>query len=286
MEEFTQSAPDQSLKTALLRQLNLANQRAGRLIADGQVKVNGVRTRKNIVLSPGDKVAVYLPASSPGPRLLYQGQGLIAVEKPPGTAVCDAPGLTVEALLHRNGFPTARAVHRLDVYTGGVLLLALNDEAEEALIELIRGRALTKLYQCVVKGRPAPAYARRRAYLLKDARAARVRILAQPAPNAREIVTAYDTLAYNDALSLLRVDLITGRTHQIRAHMASLGYPLLGDDLYGDRAFNKAQGVSHPLLWASDLAFPDHLPPPLEEVSGLHLHSAPRFPKSCPFRGV
>ena len=286
MEEFIQNTPDQSLKTALLRQLNVANQRAGRLIANGQVKVNGIRTRKNITLSPGDAVTVYLPASAAGPTLLYKGENLIAVEKPPGVAVCDAPGLTVEALLHRNGFPTARAVHRLDVYTGGVLLLALNDQAEEALIDLIKNRALVKQYRCVVKGTPHPASARRRAYLIKDASAARVRILSQPASGAREIITAYDTLSSSHDLSLLRVDLITGRTHQIRAHMAELGFPLLGDDLYGDRALNKAHGFSHPLLWAADLIFPEDLPAPLEEASGLHLHSAPRFPSSCPFQGL
>lgn len=284
MEEFTQQAAGQSLKAALLRQLNLKNQAAGNLIRQGQVKVNGRRTRENIALSPGDHVAVYLPARlAPAlPAPLFAGRRVLALEKPPGLAVCDAPGLTVTALLQRGGYPQARPVHRLDVYTGGVLLFALDGEAEQALGGLIRAHSLQKQYECIVRGRPEPPSARRSAYLVKDAEASRVRVLASPCPGAREIVTGYQLVASDEALSRLKVDLFTGRTHQIRAHLAYLGYPLLGDDLYGDRALNRRSGFSHPLLWAVSLAFPAEVPPALSEVAGLRLVSPARFPAKCP----
>lgn len=284
MEEFIQQQAGQSLKAALLRQLNLKNQMAGNLIKQGQVKVNGKRTRENITLSPGDKVTVYLPANLQQklPPILFAGQHFLAVEKQPGVAVCDAPGLTVTELLRRNGYPQARPVHRLDVYTGGVLLFALDDEAEEALGNLIRGHKLIKQYECIVRGEPVPAAAKCRAYLKKDAVAAKVHVTDAPAPGAREILTGYRVMASTSGLSRLKIDLYTGRTHQIRAHMAHLGHPLLGDDLYGDRALNREWGFSHPLLWAVSLTLPEDMPYVLAEGAGLRLASAPRFPAKCP----
>ena len=284
MEEFTQQAAGQSLKAALLRQLNLKNQAAGNLIRQGQVKVNGRRTRENITLSPGDQVSVYLPARmAPAlPAPLFAGKRLLALEKPTGLAVCDSPGLTVTALLQRNGYPQARPVHRLDVYTGGVLLFALDDEAEHDLGLLIRSHSLQKQYECIVRGRPNPPQARCVAYLKKDAEAARVQVLPTPQPGAREIVTGYRITNFDESLSRLKVDLFTGRTHQIRAHLAYLGHPLLGDDLYGDRRLNRRYGFSHPLLWAVSLTFPADVPSSLSEVAGLRLVSPARFPPKCP----
>lgn len=105
---------------------------------------------------------------------------------------------------------------------------------------------MDKRYICLVRGMMKPPKATCRAYLLKDAKAAHVTIHDSAVPGARPIVTAYETLEQG-AVSRVEVHLITGRTHQIRAHMAALGHPLLGDDVYGDRAFNrqmKMQGSS------------------------------------------
>ena len=101
---------------------------------------------------------------------------------------------------------------------------------------------MDKRYICLVRGMMKPPSATCRAYLRKDADAARVTILDQPAPDAKPIVTEYETVE-TGPVSRLRVHLVTGRTHQIRAHLASLGHPLLGDDVYGDRAVNRAQHV-------------------------------------------
>ena len=280
MEAFTQTEDGQSLKTALLRQLNLNSRAAGDLIRTGQVKVNGVRTRENVTLARGDRLEVYLPAARTAPPpVLFAGEHVLVVEKPTGAAVCDTPGLTVTELLRRGGWPTVRPVHRLDVYTGGVLFFALDDEAEEALGQLIRDRALTKIYECVVRGTPKPAEAVRKAYLRKDADAARVDIFDREVRSSREIVTGYEVLKTDGALRRLKVTLFTGRTHQIRAHLAHLGYPLVGDDLYGDRVLNKARRLSHPLLWSVASTVPGDVPPVLAEIAGKTFTSPARFPQ-------
>ena len=101
---------------------------------------------------------------------------------------------------------------------------------------------MDKRYICLVRGMMKPPAATCKAYLLKDAKAARVSIHDDAVRGARPIITEYETLE-SGPISRLLVHLVTGRTHQIRAHMAALGHPLLGDDVYGDRAFNRQQKV-------------------------------------------
>ena len=130
------------------------------------------------------------------------------------------------------------ACHRLDNQTSGLCLFAKNARAMELLQEVFRRREMEKYYECLVRGIPKPAAAECRAYLVKDAKAGRVQVVDHPLPGARLIRTAYETLEAGP-VSRLRVHLLTGRTHQIRAHLAALGHPILGDDVYGDRRWNR-----------------------------------------------
>ena len=133
---------------------------------------------------------------------------------------------------------------------------------------------MDKRYICLVRGMMKPPAATCKAYLLKDAQAARVTILDHPVPGAKSISTAYETLE-SGPISRLRVHLLTGRTHQIRAHLAALGHPLLGDDVYGDRAFNRLNHARRLMLCAASLT--------LETGGQLPQLDGRTFTIDCPF---
>ena len=151
------------------------------------------------------------------------------------------------------------------------------EENQAALDQAFRERTLKKEYTCLVRGEMRPPEKVCRAYLIKNARVGRVRVISHETPGARPIVTAYRTLSREGELSRLQVDLLTGRTHQIRAHLAYLAHPILGDDVYGDRAVNRRlKSVGRLKLCASSLTlhFQDG---PLAALDGRCFEIQPPF---------
>lgn len=147
--------------------------------------------------------------------------------------------------------------HRLDRNTGGLVIIAKNQESHDIILDKIESREIRKYYQCLVQGKMERNEAELRAYLWKDASKSRVFINERKTPGAAEIVTGYKVLGYSKArdISRLEVELVTGRTHQIRAHLAFIGHPVIGDGKYGTNAINRKFGLKWQALWACRLKF-------------------------------
>jgi 23S rRNA pseudouridine955/2504/2580 synthase len=156
--------------------------------------------------------------------------------------------------LRQEDFATFRpsVCNRLDRNTTGLLLMGKSLAGSQRLSESLRDRSIKKFYRAVVAGHVEKG-AHLSGWLLKDEAANQVKILEKETEGAAHIETAYEPIAYGDGVTLLEIHLITGRTHQIRAHLASIGYPIIGDLKYGDGKYQ----VKHQLLHAYRLEFPD-----------------------------
>ena len=121
--------------------------------------------------------------------------------------------------------------------------------------EKIKNREISKYYLCVVLGKPTPQSGTLKGYIFKDAKENRVFVRQKSCPGAKTAITSYTTLKTSGGLSLVECELITGRTHQIRAHMASIGHPLLGDGKYGKNKQNKKYNMKHQALCSYKLVF-------------------------------
>ena len=146
--------------------------------------------------------------------------------------------------------------NRIDRNTGGIVIAAKNANALRIMNEKIKEREIDKFYLCAVHGTPTPKSATKRAYLLKNNDTNTVKIYDKnPPKNAKEIITKYETKKSVNGISLLEVELLTGRTHQIRAHMAHLGHPLVGEGKYSSNQNDRKLGYKYQALYSYRLRF-------------------------------
>ena len=248
----------------------LSRSAAQRLLEEGRVLLRGAPVRKNYRCAAGDCFLLSLPEAEEVPLLpqdipldvVYEDGDVIVVNKPRGLVVHPAPGhpdgTLVNALLFHcgdslsgiGGEKRPGIVHRIDKDTSGLLIVAKNDFAHQALSGQLADRSLSRIYEAVVRGN-----------LREDAGTVSKPIGRHPTdrkrmavlPGGRPAMTHWEVLARYRGYTHIRCRLETGRTHQIRVHMASLGHPLLGDETYGAPAPDK--GLSGQCLHARELKF-------------------------------
>ena len=250
-----------------------------------RVKVNGKGSKRDARLERGDVLQLYIndeffDAPTPdnaflrvdAPRLdiIYEDEHLLLLNKRPGMVVhpddreqVNTLITHVQAYLYQkrewsprweNAFAPALC-NRIDRNTGGIVIAAKTAETLRVMNQKIRDRELQKLYLCVIHGEIEPPEGKLKGYILKDGDRAQVRVFDKPVPSGRTAVTLYRTLKRRNGLSLMECDLITGRTHQIRAQFAAAGHPLLGDGKYGRERDNRRFDRRFQALYSYKLRF-------------------------------
>lgn len=257
----------------------------------GTVRVNDRAAKPSLRLEPGDLVSGEVADRSPAApqpedipvQVRYSDERVLAVSKPPGLvthpAGGHASGTLVNALLGlgiglaQEGSMRPGIVHRLDKDTSGLLLVARDDEAHAFLVDAMKKRAIERRYLALVKGVPATLRGTVEAPIGRHRSRRKMAVV----PEGRRAVTHYEVVASAEGMSLLDVRLETGRTHQIRVHLAFLKHPVAGDGTYGGRSERTAAlGLERPFLHAWKLRFPhpeggevdvaDPLPADLQDV--------------------
>ncbi|MGE5631843.1 MAG: RluA family pseudouridine synthase [Caulobacteraceae bacterium] len=263
-----------------------------KLFRKNKVKVNGKREKENYMLTAGDTLQLYMamseqdtdrkkvlkPGTTKSLDIIHEDDNIIIANKPAGLLTHpDKPGdtdtLVDRALYHIYKNRTAEdsltftpaVCNRLDRNTGGIVIVAKNYKSLKAINHSIRDRSIRKLYLCIVAGRMNKS-GEIRGYLQKDEESNKASVLNRKEADSKEIHTIYKTLCVSRPLktldksfSLLEVELVTGRSHQIRAHLASLGHPIIGDAKYGDNRINdwfrREYRLEHQFLYAYKVEF-------------------------------
>ena len=232
-----------------------------------RIKVNGKRAEKEQILNVGDTVELYIndeffgavPEDEPFMRIepklniVYEDENILLVDKPAGLICHEDEGESFNTLinhilayLYKKGEYRPKSelsfvpalCNRIDRNTGGIVIAAKNAEALRIMNEKIKSRELEKYYMCMVHGRMEKMQGRLTGWLFKDSDKNRVYISDKRQQGTREIVTEYKVTAEKGERSMIEIRLITGRTHQILAHMAHIGHPLVGDGKYGKNPKN------------------------------------------------
>jgi 23S rRNA pseudouridine1911/1915/1917 synthase len=272
----------------------LSRSRVQRLMAAGRVTADGQPVRANSIVAPGAVLVIDVPPPEPAgiePEaipldVVYEDADVLVVAKPAGLVVHPSPGhwsgTLVNALLARDtayggiaGVERPGIVHRLDRDTSGLLMVAKNDAAQTSLMAQLKARRVKKTYLALVQGSVAAAAGRIEAPIGRDPRnRQRMAVV----PDGRPSVTGYRVRERLPGWTLLEVDLVTGRTHQIRVHLAALGHPVAGDTVYGTGTARRGpEGLERLFLHAWRLVFATPatgdlvrleapVPPELEEV--------------------
>lgn len=231
------------------------------------IRINNIRTNKNEIVHFGDEVKIFVVDSllykTFNPEIVYEDENILVVNKPAELEVVGENSLTSNLKDYfknndkLNYTPFLEPCHRLDRNTTGLVLFAKNEEALNILLNKFKNHEIEKHYLATVYGIPKKESRTLKAYLFKDNKKSVVYISDEPHKGYVPIVTSYSVLEKYPSrnISLLDVTLHTGKTHQIRAHLAHIGFPILGDGKYGINQINKQMGYKTQQLQSYILKF-------------------------------
>ena len=250
-----------------------------------KIKVNRARTEQKYVLQEGDIVQLFikdeffdsperddsaLASIKPKLTVVYEDENIILVNKRPGVLVHEDDEardntliMHIKAYLYQKGeydpeneqsFSPALC-NRIDRNTGGIVIGAKNAEALRVMNEKIKNDEISKFYYCAVHGKMPKKADTLTGFLLKDSDKNQVKIFDKQVKGSKNIITKYKVVSEKNGNSLLEIELVTGRTHQIRAHLSYIGHPLLGDGKYGVNKDDRAKGYKYQALYAYRLRF-------------------------------
>lgn len=246
---------------------NLPSSAIYKALRNKDIKVNSQRIKDNIVLQSKDEVEIYITddiinnnlktLSVDDISIVYEDDNILVSNKPQEIEVQGKNGEQglEEILATRYGF--IKACHRIDRNTYGLVIFAKNSESEEIMLKMIKDRAVRKFYKAKVWGIPKNKAMTLKAYLFKDNKQSKVIISDVQKKGYQEIITKYRLLSSikEENTSILEVELVTGKTHQIRAHLAYIGYPIIGDGKYGINQVNKQFGKKYQELCSYKIVF-------------------------------
>lgn len=259
------------IDSVIAESTELSRSMAAKLAEDGKVFLNGVAAKKKSEVKSGDTVVLSVPDVKPDKAepenipldILYEDDDLLVVNKPKGMVVHPAAGnysgTLVNALLYHcgdslsgiGGVARPGIVHRIDKNTSGLLMVAKNDQAHKHLAEQIKEHSFTREYETVVFGKFKSLSGTVDAPIGRHP--VKRKQMAVTEKNSRNAVTHYKVIGSSNEFTHLRVKLETGRTHQIRVHMAYIGHPVAGDDVYAPR--RNTYGLCGQCLHAIKLGF-------------------------------
>jgi len=224
------------------------------------IRINNVRINDNISVYTGDEIKVFINdellfSKDSDLNIVYEDNNILVIDKPAGVEVTGNNSLTSMCEEYLKNF--VKPCHRLDRNTSGIVLFAKNEEALDILLEKFKNREIDKYYTATVYGILPNKQDRLEAYLFKDNKKSLVYISDIPKKGYQKIITSYKVIKEDKETntSILDIKLETGRTHQIRAHLAHIGYPIIGDGKYGKNEINKKLKQKTQLLESYCLKF-------------------------------